>query len=91
MTTHSVCEMSHAYAYMPTYIHATQPYGNLSLCYSSLDETTDNPIALGVHQTPPLTHIENYVCILCQEASTINDDATVVYAALIQKYVLSSF
>ena len=53
--------------------------------YSSQDDATDKPIALGVKQTPAQTNVENYVCILCQEASTINDDSTVVYAALIQK------
>ncbi|XP_067943651.1 E3 ubiquitin-protein ligase UBR2-like isoform X2 [Watersipora subatra] len=51
---------------------------------SSLDDTAD-PVALGLHQTPSHSHVDNFVCILCQGASTINDDSTIVYAALIQR------
>lgn len=50
----------------------------------------DHTVALGVNQTAAHAPQETYVCILCQEVSGTDNQATIVYSALVQKYVVSS-
>jgi len=51
--------------------------------FSYSETELECPVALGHQQTPTQLPAEDYVCILCQEASKISDG--IVYAALIQK------
>ena len=55
--------------------------------YSGGGEDDDKRIALGVNQTSAHSPQETYVCILCQEVSASDNQSTIVYSALVQKYV----
>ena len=55
--------------------------------YSGGGEDDDKRVALGVNQTSAHSPQETYVCILCQEVSASDNQSTIVYSALVQKYV----
>ncbi|KAF6024218.1 UBR2 [Bugula neritina] len=59
-------------------------------CSDSLAEESKTPVALGPNKSAARPHLENYVCILCQDASTIDDDTTVVYSAFVQRSTVLS-